>query len=186
MYTVPQVPHLRDVDIRVEYRECYYEEPSEGAGPPKIVRKPDRWRGDPDRERYSWRRPKAKHWVNGVVVREQLPTPLVTSSTPFPHTPVPRRGLIAVSPGEHDYLRLCYEQGITPIVSDQTSAALLNGVSHPYVEGASAASHSKTNGINGGSSTVSDDHDDHMKSNSDESTSHATNGINGDMHSSGQ
>ncbi|KAI1106310.1 hypothetical protein F4804DRAFT_52452 [Jackrogersella minutella] len=75
--------------------------------------------------------PRSKYYINGQLVGEQLPGKYRPSKTPFPEHRVPRRGgLIRVTPDEPDYARLCIEQGLSHLLTDQQKQAMING-SHP-------------------------------------------------------
>ena len=120
LYTVSQIPHLRDVRLGVNYRELME---TEGAPNYGYLAK---WKGDPDIGRYRGFCPRWKWYINGVLVGEDLPKPAQTSKTPFVERPVPRRGLQAVLPDDPDYVRICHEQGIIPLVKGVNSPAPTN------------------------------------------------------------
>jgi hypothetical protein len=123
MYTVPNIPHLRDIRIAVEYRELLE---SDSQYMPL-----QKWKQDPDASRYKGFSPRYKYYVNGTMVGEELPTIAQTSKTPFPEKRVPRRGLVQVFPDDPDYTRICLEQGLTELVKDQGASQPVNGLHSP-------------------------------------------------------
>lgn len=171
LYIVPQIPHLRDVVIGVGYREL--QEP-EGSSPEfKVVSKPFRYLAkhlsDPNMDRYHGRAPRWRWYLNGNFVEEDLPKRAVTSNLPFVERPVPRRGLLAVNSDDPDYLKICREQGITPLMKGQPSPTLTNG-GRDTADNASTGH--KVNGVHGRNGTLSSP-ENFAKG------SHAVNGTNG-------
>ena len=123
MYTVPTIPHLRNLRLAVEYRELPEDESQ------ALSRKaPQKWKQDADADRFYGFAPRNKYYINGVMVDEQRPGSSATSRTPFPEKRVPRRGLMQVYPGDADYVRLCREQGLEHLVNGSPSPSLPNGV----------------------------------------------------------
>ncbi|KAI1777885.1 hypothetical protein F4818DRAFT_408224 [Hypoxylon cercidicola] len=123
LYIVPTVPHLRNVKLSI----CYCELP-EHESALNMWSTPGKWKQDPDAASYGGFAPRSKHYINGQLVGEDKPMQYQMSKTPFPEHRVPRRGgLIAVLPDEADYPRLCYEQGLTHLLSEQQKQAVLNG-----------------------------------------------------------
>jgi hypothetical protein len=171
LYTIPHIPHLRDVMIGVGYREL--QEP-EGSSPGfKVVSKPFRYLAkhlaDPNMERYHGRAPRWRWYLNGNFVEEDLPKRAITSNLPFNERPVPRRGLLAVNPDDPDYLKICHEQGITPLIKSQPSPTLTNGIRDNMLN---AVTSQKVNGINGSNGAMLSPEDPAKRS-------HVLNGING-------
>lgn len=119
MYLVPNIPHLKGVQISVEYREL--------ATGESTLLPPRKWKADPGIERFCGFAPRHKYYVNGVMVREEMPTFAETSKTPFPERRVPRRGLVQVFPDDPDYVRICLEQGLDELVKDRM---IVNGGTH--------------------------------------------------------
>ena len=117
LYTIPNVPHLRNIKLAVEYREIY--ETEEHA---RRLKLPQKWKQDPGIERYHGFAPRHNYYVNGKLVGEELPTLTQTSKTPFSEHQVPRRGLIPVPPDDPDYRRLCLAQGLHHLVKNQRSS----------------------------------------------------------------
>jgi hypothetical protein len=144
LYTVPNIPHLRNLRIAVEYRELVENE-SQLIG----WKATQKWKQDPDAERFHGFAPRNKYYVNGSSVGEDLPTTHQTSNTPFPDIPVPRRGLVQVFPDDPDYERLCLEQGVEPVRALSTPS-MPNGVhSSPMMETLVTPSRPSFNGANG-------------------------------------
>lgn len=123
LYTVSNIPHLRNVTLAVEYRELLESE-AQAVG----WKAPQKWKQDPDADRFFGFAPRHKYYLGGNFVREDVPTKHSISSTPFPESRVPRRGLVQVFPEDPEYERLCLEQGLDHLVKGQSSPALPNGV----------------------------------------------------------
>ncbi|KAF4983342.1 hypothetical protein FZEAL_1234 [Fusarium zealandicum] len=123
MYTIPNIPHLRHVQLAVEYRELLEtEEQSLGW------RTAQKWKQDPDADRFHGFAPRAKYYLNGIIMGEDLPQLAQTSKTPFPEKKVPRRGLVQVYPDDPEYSRICVEQGLEHLVNGHLSPPFLNGI----------------------------------------------------------
>ncbi|KAI0013668.1 hypothetical protein F4779DRAFT_625160 [Xylariaceae sp. FL0662B] len=124
LYIVPTVPHLRNVKLSI----CYCELP-EHESALTTWSAPAKWKQDPDAESRGSFAPRSKYYINGQLVGEDRPKQYKPSKDPFPENRVPRRGngLVAVMPGEPDYVRLCIEQGLTHLLTDQQKQAVLNG-----------------------------------------------------------
>ncbi|SPJ79640.1 related to nasopharyngeal carcinoma susceptibility protein LZ16 [Fusarium torulosum] len=143
MYTVPNIPHLRNIQLSVEYRELLETEAESmrwGAGFQK-------WKQDPGAARYHGFAPRCKHYLNGALVGEDMPQAAQTSSTPFPERRVPRRGLVQVYPDDPEYTRICMEQGLEHLVNGHLSPPLVNGIhSSPISQKSMASGGPRTNG----------------------------------------
>lgn len=145
MFVVPSFPHLRDMEMDVQYREMVLPQPLLGHVPPP------KWKADPDTNPNQPFGPTPSYYLNGVLLR-QGQTPFThISNTPPPVERVPRRGLMRAFPGDTDYDEICKQQGFhcslnghplngfTPPGSDVSKSAnggsphqLPNGVSeHP-------------------------------------------------------
>ncbi|RDA90305.1 hypothetical protein CP533_3340 [Ophiocordyceps camponoti-saundersi (nom. inval.)] len=124
MYTVPNIPHLRNIRLDVVYREL---QETEDQG----IKTYFKHRRDPGAERYFGFAPRRRYYVNGVPTGEELPSDVQTSKTPFPEVRVPRRGLVRVYPNEPDYEEICKKQGLEHLLrKEPVTPALPNGV-HP-------------------------------------------------------
>ncbi|GAO16934.1 hypothetical protein UVI_02046270 [Ustilaginoidea virens] len=149
LYTVPNIPHLRNVRLAVEYRELLENEA-------QLVgwKTTHKWKQDPDADRFHGFAPRSKYYMNGSMVGEDLPTSHKTSKTPFPEKRVPRRGLVQVLPDDPDYERICLEQGLEHLIKSLQTPSLTNGLdSSPMVHtmpNASNASISLANGYANG------------------------------------
>lgn len=154
LYTVPHISHLNGVTIGVGYREL--QEPETSSTGFRVVSKQFRYLAkhlsDPNMERYHGRAPRYRWYLNGSFVEEDLPKQAITSHLPFNERPVPRRGLLAVNPNDPDYLKICREQGIAPLIKGQPSPTLTNGTREDSVHGGLSQ---KVNGINGSHGAVS-------------------------------
>lgn len=112
MFAVPNIPHLRNLEIVVTYHEVAetLEKHDDGDYP-------SRWKDDPDAARYMGYCPRNKYFVNGVLVREGQVDINSASYTPWPENRVPRYGLTAVPPTDPNYARLAKEQGLEHLLS---------------------------------------------------------------------
>ncbi|KAK6950075.1 hypothetical protein Daesc_008399 [Daldinia eschscholtzii] len=123
LYIVPSIPHLRNVKLSIWYCEL-----PEHESALSTWSCPGKWKQDPDAESRGGFAPQSKYYINGELVGERKPQTYQPSKTPFPEHRVPRReGLVAVTPNEPDYARICIEQGLTHLLSDQQKQAVLNG-----------------------------------------------------------
>jgi hypothetical protein len=134
LYTIPTIPHLRNVKLAIEYRELM-----ETESQTMQWRGSQKWKQDPDASRFHGFAPRNKYYVNGVLVGEDMPTLSQTSKTPFPEERVPRRGLVRVMPDDPDYVKICKEQGLEHLVNGQKSPSLPNGVHSSPVNSAEEA-----------------------------------------------
>lgn len=112
MFAVPNIPHLRNIEIVVSYHEvaATLEQHDKGDHP-------KRWKDDPDSARYKGFTPQNKYYVNGQLVREGKADVTSASYTPWPEARVPRYGLTAVPPTDPNYARLAKEQGLGHLLS---------------------------------------------------------------------
>ncbi|KAJ3495710.1 hypothetical protein NLG97_g3197 [Lecanicillium saksenae] len=129
LYTVSNMPHLRNVTLAVEYRELLESE-AQAMG----WKAPQKWKQDPGADRFHGFAPRHKYYLGGNFVREDTPTKHLISSTPFPEKRVPRRGLVQVFPDDPEYEKLCVEQGLDHLVKGQPSPSLPNGVHTSAIE----------------------------------------------------
>lgn len=123
MYIVPTIPHLRNLRLTMAYREL----PENEAQLMKWSTT-QKWKNDPDADRFYGFAPRNKYYVNGELVREERPGLAAVSATPFPERRVPRRGLTAVPPEDPDYARFCKEQGLDYLLPGTSSPSPPNGV----------------------------------------------------------
>ncbi|KAH7162431.1 hypothetical protein B0J13DRAFT_10707 [Dactylonectria estremocensis] len=142
MYTVPNVPHLRNIRLGVEYRELLETE-EQGIG----WRATQKWKSDPDASRYHGFAPRYKYYNNGSMVSEDMPSVHQTSKVPFPEKRVPRRGLVQVYPDDPEYARMCLEQGLDHLLNGHMSPLQVNGIhSSPISQKSATPAGSVTNG----------------------------------------
>jgi len=123
MFIIPTIPHLRTLRLTMAYRELAEHESQLGKWTPL-----QKWKGDPDANRFHGFAPRNKYYVNGELVHEEMPGKCSISTSPFPEKRVPRKGFQEVSPDDPDYPRLCKEQGLEHLVSETNSPLLPNGV----------------------------------------------------------
>jgi hypothetical protein len=123
MYIISKIPHLHNLKLTMAYRELPEHESQLVTWMPL-----QKWKIDPDANRFCGFAPRTKYFVNGELVREEKPGLGAVSRTPFPDGRVPRKGLSAVSPHDPDYARICREQGLEHLLGDNQSRLLLNSV----------------------------------------------------------
>lgn len=87
-----------------------------------------KWKSDPNANRFHNFAPRNKYYVNGQLVHEETPGKTTVSTSPFPEKRVPRRGFQVVSTDDPDYPRLCQEQGLDHLLSGTNSPIIPNGV----------------------------------------------------------
>ncbi|KAL6403964.1 hypothetical protein AUP68_13340 [Ilyonectria robusta] len=142
MYTVPNIPHLRNIQLGVEYRELL--ETEEQAIGWKANQK---WKSDPGASRFHGFAPRFKYYNNGSMVSEDMPSVHQTSRVPFPEKRVPRRGLVQVYPDDPEYARVCVEQGLEHLLNGHMSPLLVNGIhSSPISQKSATPAGSVANG----------------------------------------
>lgn len=110
MFAVPNVPHLRNIDIVVSYHEVAETLEQYDSG-----NNPSRWKDDPDAARYLGFWPRNKHFINGQLVREDKVDVTSASYKPWPGVSVPRyepARLTAVPLTDPSFARLAKSQGI--------------------------------------------------------------------------
>lgn len=112
MFAVPNIPHLRNLEIVVSYHEVAATMEQHDKGD-----HPKRWKDDPDSARYKGFTPQNKYYMNGRLVREGKVDVTSASYTPWPEARVPRYGLTAVPPTDPNYARLAKEQGLGHLLS---------------------------------------------------------------------
>lgn len=124
LFMVPSIPHLRDVRISIDYREL----PEVESALKTWGATPAKWKLDPDASSRGHFAPRWKYYVNGQYAGEDRPKSYKPSQDPFPERRVPRRGgLIAVTPDEPDYARVCVEQGLSHLLSEEQRHGALAG-----------------------------------------------------------
>ncbi|KZL65699.1 ankyrin repeat protein [Colletotrichum tofieldiae] len=148
MFIVPNIPHLRSLKMSVEYRELPDDE-----GQLYGWKVPQKWKQDPDADRFYGFAPRNKYYINGVMVEEQKPGMSATSSHPFPEKRAPRKGLQQVFPCDPDYARVCKEQGLEHLLNGTKSPALPNG-GHLSPRSQSNATESSAEPLNGSQAVV--------------------------------
>jgi len=119
------MPHLRNLTLTVAYREL-----PKHAEQLRTWGSTQKWKGDPDADSRHGFAPRNKYYINGQYVGEERPGFSDTSNDPFPESPVPRRGLMAVRPDDPDYAKICQEQGLRHLLKGQ-SPAFPNGLHSP-------------------------------------------------------
>ncbi|GAP91110.1 putative histone deacetylase complex subunit [Rosellinia necatrix] len=123
LHIVPSIPHLCEIRIAICYREL-----PEKESDLFTFSGPNKWKQDPDAASRGAFAPRNKYYVRGQLVGEEKPGKYRPSSRPPLEHRVPRRhGLVAVTPDEPDYARLCVEQNLTGLLTDQQKQSVLNG-----------------------------------------------------------
>ncbi|KAF5022054.1 hypothetical protein F66182_5900 [Fusarium sp. NRRL 66182] len=176
MYTIPHIPHLRHIQLAVEYRELLESEAQSMGW--AICQK---WKQDPDAGRFHGLAPRCKYYLNGVFVGEDMPQPAQTSRTPFNDKKVPRRGLVQVFPDDPDYTRICVEQGLEHLVNGHLSPPLVIGIHSSPISQKSMISGGP--GMNGTTKALTPGSTTESLTTSTAGHEVLTNGINGNGHS---
>ncbi|KAK3692738.1 ankyrin repeat protein [Podospora appendiculata] len=122
LHLVPTVQHLHDIRLTMSYREL----PEDEAQLSKWVPL-QKWKSDPDANRFYGFAPSNKHFVNGELLAEDKPGLCAVSRSPFQEKKVPRRGLVAVGPDDPSYNGLCQEQGLEDMGGSPDTSFLPNG-----------------------------------------------------------
>jgi hypothetical protein len=105
MFIVPNFPHLRGIEMDVQYKELWIPQPSEIAPTAK-------WESDPDRDPNQTFWPLPKRYLNGSLHHDgQRPQTRILSAPPRDDR-VPRRGLVRVLPSDSEYEEICKQQGL--------------------------------------------------------------------------
>jgi hypothetical protein len=99
MFVVPNFPHLRGIEMRLQYRELLL--PLSKPASPAVI--PSKWQTDPDVDPNQTFGPLPKYYVNGEFVRQDQQRFTRLSDRPFPEDKVPRKGLIQIHPNDPDY-----------------------------------------------------------------------------------
>lgn len=107
MFIAPSIPHLRNLQLDVQYHEALPDESWLGR-----LAVPAKWMQDPDCESYLGFTPGTKSYVNGDLVSEAGAKTAVVGPTPFPSMRVPRVGLVEVKRGEPEYEDLAMQQDL--------------------------------------------------------------------------
>ncbi|KAL8400330.1 hypothetical protein RB594_000637 [Gaeumannomyces avenae] len=134
MFIVPNIPHLSNIRLAMAYRELPEDESLKWESCQK-------WKIDPDANRFYGFAPRKKYYLNGVMVEEQMPGLSAVSKTPFPEHRVPRRGTVMIPPDDPEYARHCKDQGLEHLLeaSHPTPSPLVNGASSPPTIATSAS-----------------------------------------------
>lgn len=110
LFMVPTFPHLRNLKMEAHYRELPLDED-------RITKTTSKWKNDSNPARWLGHHPPAQLYVNGQNQGDlNPPRKAVTSRTPFPENPGPRKGLMMVARDDPDWDRLCMEQGLPHLV----------------------------------------------------------------------
>lgn len=128
MFTVPRFPHLRNVEMRVQYQEMNVA----SAERPRIT--PPKWKSDPDTDPNQYYIPQPKVYLNGEFIRQEPPLLTRTARNKFPEERVPRREFTQAFPGDPDYEKLCRQQGLEHLLaasSENQRVHQLNGFTPP-------------------------------------------------------
>lgn len=122
MSAVPDIPHLRDIEMVVSFHEIAETVEQHINGD-----YPSRWKDDPDAARYLGFCPRDKYFVNGQLVREGKVDTNTASRTPWPEVRVPRYGLSAIPVSDPNYARFAKEQGLGHLVSGLRTPPMTTG-----------------------------------------------------------
>ncbi len=159
MFIVPTIPHLRGVELKVEYRELQEPQTHAGLGQPLNIQK---WRKDPDTVPGQNSIPEPKYFINGDMVRQGGTSTRVLHHAP-PLDRFPRReGISRVQENDPDYEEQCKKQrlpGYQPSPTSSTNPHLHDAPHPEQMNGITPPRSDKSKSISGGSpnrSSVSD------------------------------
>ncbi|ELR09250.1 hos4 protein [Pseudogymnoascus destructans] len=107
MFIAPSIPHLRNLQLDVQYHEALPDESWLGR-----LAVPAKWTHDPDCESYLGFTPGTKSYANGDLVSEAGAKTAVVGATPFPSTRVPRAGFVKMKRGDPEYEDLAKQQDL--------------------------------------------------------------------------
>ncbi|CZT09021.1 hypothetical protein WAI453_001440 [Rhynchosporium graminicola] len=130
MFIVPTIPHLRAVQLKVEYRELQEPRDPLDLGLPMNTQK---WRSDPETAPGQKFMPEPKFYVNGEVFTQGVAATRILKYPP-PLDRFPRReGVTRVQESDPDYEEQCRKQGLTGYHSSPVSSTnpQMNDLMHP-------------------------------------------------------
>lgn len=155
---MPSFPHLRGVEMQVNYQELRVPHTFPQLGQAFYQAK---WKQDPDASPDQLFAPLPKYFVNGAFIRQGGQPMTRMTKEPLPEDRVPRRdGITRVFEGEADYEEICRKQGLHHLIpgfqpSPVSSLAnpQLSDLSHPseLTNGITPPRSEKSRSINGGS-----------------------------------
>lgn len=160
MYIVPNFPHLRNVEMQVEYQELRVPQTPGQLGQPFNQQK---WRQDPDLAPGQTWAPLPKYYTNGIETRQEAVPTTALLKEPPPMDRFPRRGgIIRVYPGEADYDEVCRKQGLFHLIPGYQASPVSStnpqlGDQNPQTErvnGITPPRSDKSRSINGGSPSI--------------------------------
>lgn len=149
MFIVPNFPHLRGIEMSVNYRELDVS----FQHPPPL----SKWKQDPDADPNQQFAPQPRIYVNGQCIRQQdTPMTKLSREPPPDDRRVPRRELVAVYPHEPDYEELCRKQGLAHLIQGyqgSPTSSRHGQHEHPLeqVNGITPPRSDRTKSVNGGS-----------------------------------
>ncbi|RDL40405.1 Ankyrin repeat-containing protein [Venustampulla echinocandica] len=157
MFIVPNFPHLRGIEIIVNYREL---DVTFQMPPPC-----PKWKQDPDTDQSQPFAPQPKVHINGQLLKQQdVPVTRILREAPSDEKRIPRRELVPAHPTDPDYEEICRKQGLTHLLpgyhaspssapSPSPSLPQPNGTDQvlEQTNGITPPSSDKTKSINGGS-----------------------------------
>jgi len=149
MFIVPNFPHLRGVEMDVQYKELLIPPAEAGTLPVS------HWKSDPDVDPSYKFAPTSKVYLNGLLVRQcPIPTTRLLNVRPSGDDRVPRRGLVRVHPGEADYEEICRRQclfHLLPTSSISPSSAKIAEAHRVQQNGFTPPASDASKSVNGGS-----------------------------------
>ncbi|PBP28627.1 ankyrin repeat protein [Diplocarpon rosae] len=139
MFIVPTISHLRDVELKVEYRELQEPQDLATVGQTHNL---ERWRSDPDTVPGQNTKPEPKFYVNGEMVRQGGPTTRILKHPPPLDRTLRRDGISRVLETDPDYedrfrkrrLSICrplISSSNSPLLSDAPHSEHTNAITPP-------------------------------------------------------
>lgn len=158
MLIVPTIPHLRDVELKVEYRELQEPQTSAALGQPHNLQK---WRSDPDTIPGQETIPAPKFYVNGELVRQSMAVTRILKHAPPLDTFPRREGISRVQETDPDYDEQCRRQRLPGYRASPGSSANPPSTGPP-TNGITPPRSDQSKSINGGSPTRTSGSDLHL------------------------
>ncbi|KAI9048973.1 hypothetical protein LZ554_006822 [Drepanopeziza brunnea f. sp. 'monogermtubi'] len=159
MFIVPTIPHLRDVELKVEYRELQEPQTPDTVGQPQNLQK---WRSDPETVAGQETIPAPKFYRNGDLVRQGRDMTRILKHPPPLDTFPRREGISRVHESDPDYEEQCRKQRLPGYRSSSTSSTNHPRSAEPHTNGMTPPRSDQSKSLNGGSPTRSSESDAHM------------------------
>ncbi|KAK2630229.1 hypothetical protein QTJ16_001049 [Diplocarpon rosae] len=151
MFIVPTISHLRDVELKVEYRELHEPQNLATIGQTHNL---ERWRSDPETIPGQNTKPEPKFYVNGEMVRQGGPATRILKHPPPLDRTLRRDGISRVletDPDYEDHFRKRRLSTCRPLVSSDSSPLLSDAPHSEHTNAITPPRSDQARSINGGS-----------------------------------